>query len=110
MCWEDRRTTHPVNCQWRSARDSSEITSISCLKVNVVRTVRDIAGQRAPLVNIRNGTAKAIHDVACDEATMALLEILAIGNQQVAQGRARPVAEVVKRLRVQFRRTADREG
>jgi len=53
---------------------------------------------------------KAIHDVACDEATMALLEILAIGNQQVAQGRARPVAEVVKRLRVQFRRTADREG
>jgi hypothetical protein len=40
-----------------------------------------------------------IQDVASQEETLALLSILAIGNQQAAQGRATPVAEVVMRLR-----------
>lgn len=65
----------------------------------MVKTVRDLPGQRAPLVNIRNRVVKAAFH---DEETLALLEILAIGNQQVAQGGATPVAEVVKRLRVQL--------
>jgi hypothetical protein len=32
---------------------------------------------------------------------MALLKILALGNQQIAQGKVKPVADVVKRLRGQ---------
>jgi hypothetical protein len=32
---------------------------------------------------------------------LALLKILALGNQQMAQGKLKPVAEVVKRLRGQ---------
>ena len=57
----------------------------------------------------QNGEARAvIQDVASYEETqetLALLKILALGNQQVAQGRVKPVAEVVKRLRT--RKAAD---
>lgn len=58
-----------------------------------------------PLVITQNGEAKAVlQDVASYEETqetLALLKILALGNQQVAQGNVKPVAEVVKRLRGQ---------
>jgi len=46
--------------------------------------------------------AKAvIQDMASYEETLALLKILALGNQQVALGKVKPVAEVMKRLRGQ---------
>jgi hypothetical protein len=35
------------------------------------------------------------------QETLALLKILALGNQQVAAGRVKPVAEVARRLRMQ---------
>jgi hypothetical protein len=44
----------------------------------------------------------AIQEVASykeTQETLALLKILALGNQQVAQGKVKPVADVVKRLR-----------
>ena len=67
--------------------------------------LQELAEQRKPLVITQNGEAKAvIQDVASYEETqetLALLKILALGNQQVAQGKVRPVAEVVKRLRGQ---------
>lgn len=45
---------------------------------------------------------KAVNqDSAAYEETLALLKILELGNQQVAQGKVKPVAEVVKRLRGQ---------
>jgi PHD/YefM family antitoxin component YafN of YafNO toxin-antitoxin module len=57
------------------------------------------------LVITQNGEAKAvIQDVASYEETqetLALLKILALGNQQLAQGRVKPLTEVVKRLRSQ---------
>jgi PHD/YefM family antitoxin component YafN of YafNO toxin-antitoxin module len=55
------------------------------------------------MVITQNGEAKAvIQDVASYEQTqetLALLKILALGNQQVAQGRVKPLADVVKRIR-----------
>ena len=39
------------------------------------------------------------------QETLALLKILALGNQQVADGKVTPVSDVVKRLRE--RKTAD---
>jgi hypothetical protein len=55
------------------------------------------------MVITQNGQAKGlIQDVAsCKETreTLALLKILALGNQQVAQGKVKPVADVVKRIR-----------
>jgi len=51
----------------------------------------------------QNGEAKAVlQDVASFEETqetLALLKILALGNQHVAAGRTRPAAEIIARLR-----------
>ena len=51
----------------------------------------------------KNGKAKAVlQDVASFEETqetLALLKILAVGNQDLEEGRVKPVADVVARLR-----------
>ena len=84
-------------------RYSTQIKPISYLKANAARVLQDLADQRTPLVITQNGEAKAvIQDVVSYEETqetLALLKILALGGQQVAQGKLKPVAEVVKRLR-----------
>jgi prevent-host-death family protein len=84
-------------------RYSTQIKPISYLKANAAEVLRELADQRKPLVITQNGEAKAvIQDVASYEETqetLALLKILALGNQQVAQGKVKPVADVVKRLR-----------
>ncbi len=86
-------------------RYSTQIKPISYLKANAAEVLRELAEQRKPLVITQNGEAKAvIQDVASYEETqetLALLKILALGNQQVARGKVKPVAEVVKRLRGQ---------
>lgn len=51
-----------------------------------------------------------VRNVVSQEETLALLKILAIGNQQATQGRATPVAEVVNRLRVQSQDGCRRRG
>jgi len=64
---------------------------------------RELEQQRRPLVITQNGEAKAvIQDVASYEETqetLALLKILALGAQQVEQGKVTPVDEAVKRIR-----------
>ena len=51
----------------------------------------------------QNGEAKAVlQDVASYEQaqeTLALLKVLALGNQDLAAGRVKPVAQVLTRLR-----------
>jgi hypothetical protein len=58
---------------------------------------------RKPLIITQDGEAKAVlQNVASYEETqeaMALLKILALGNQQIAQGKVKRVTDVVKRLR-----------
>ncbi len=84
-------------------RYSTQIKPISYLKANAAEVLQELTAQRQPLVITQNGEAKAVlQDVASyDETqeTLALLKILALGNQQVAQGRVKPLADVVKRLR-----------
>ena len=84
-------------------RYSTQIKPISYLKANAAEVFRDLTQQRKPLVITQNGEAKAvIQDVASYEQTqetLALLKILALGNQQVAQGRLKPLADVAKRIR-----------
>jgi len=86
-------------------RYSVRIKPISYLKANAAEVLQELAAQREPLVITQNGEAKAvIQDVASYEETqetLAFLKILALGNQQVAQGRVKPLAEVVKKLRNQ---------
>jgi PHD/YefM family antitoxin component YafN of YafNO toxin-antitoxin module len=67
-----------------------------------------LAERREPMLITQNGEAKAvIQDIASYEETqetLALLKILALGNREVEEGRVRPLAEVVRRLRA--RKTA----
>jgi prevent-host-death family protein len=90
-------------------RYSTQIKPISYLKANAAEVLERLREQRKPLVITQNGEAKAvIQDVASYEETqetLALLKVLALGNQQVEQGKVKEVAEVVNRLRA--RQAAD---
>ena len=84
-------------------RYSSRVKPISFLKANAAEVLSELAEQREPLLITQNGEARAVlQDVASFEetqATLALLKILALGRQDEEEDRARPVAEVVARLR-----------
>jgi prevent-host-death family protein len=84
-------------------RYSSQVKPISYLKANAAEVLSHLAEQRKPLVITQNGEAKAVlQDVASFEETqetLAMLKILALGNQDVAAGKVKPVGEVVAHLR-----------
>lgn len=84
-------------------RYSSQVKPISYLKANAAEVLSHLAEQREPMVITQNGEAKAVlQDVASFEETqetLALLKILALGHQDVAAGKVRPMADVVARLR-----------
>ncbi len=84
-------------------RYSTQIKPISYLKANAAEVLQDLSDRRQPMVITQNGEAKAVlQDVASYEETqetLAMLKILALGNQQLAQGRVKPLADVAKRLR-----------
>jgi prevent-host-death family protein len=85
-------------------RYSSQVKPISYLKANAAEVLLQLTEQREPLVITQNGEAKAvIQDVASYEQTqetLALLKILALGNLDIEQGKVKPVADVVARLRM----------
>ena len=89
-------------------RYSSQVKPISYLKANDAEVLAHLAEQREPLVITQNGEAKAVlQDVATYEETqetLALLKVLALGNQEVSAGKLKPVVDVVNRLRA--KRTA----
>lgn len=82
---------------------STQIKPISYLKTHAAQVLTQITADREPLVITQNGEARAVlQDVATYEetrATLALLKILALGNQEITQGKVRPIADAVKRLR-----------
>jgi prevent-host-death family protein len=84
-------------------RYTAQVKPISYLKANAAEVLSRLAEQREPLVITQNGEAKAVlQDVASFEETqetLALLKILALGNQDIASGKTRPVTDVVTRLR-----------
>ena len=84
-------------------RYSSQVKPISYLKGHAAEVLTQLAAAREPLVITQNGEAKAVlQDVASFEETqetLALLKLLALGQQDVAAGRVKPVANVVARLR-----------
>ena len=84
-------------------RYSSQVKPISYLKANAAEVLAQLTAQRQPLVITQNGEAKAVlQDVASFEQTqetLALLKILALGNQDVAAGKVKQVSDVVTRLR-----------
>ena len=84
-------------------RYSAQVKPISYLKANAAEILLDLAERREPMVITQNGEAKAvIQDVASFEQTqdtLALLKLLAIGNQDIDAGKTKPARAVVERLR-----------
>jgi prevent-host-death family protein len=84
-------------------RYSTQVKPISYLKAHAAEVLERLSEQREPLVITQNGEAKAVlQDVASFEETqetLALLKILALGNQEIASGKVKPVADVMARLR-----------
>lgn len=90
-------------------RYSSQVKPISYLKANAAEVLTQLTAQREPLLITQNGEAKAVlQDVMSFEQTqetLALLKILALGQQHVTEGKVKPVIEVVARLRAQHTRS-----
>ena len=84
-------------------RYSSQVKPISYLKANAAEILATLSEKREPMVITKNGEAKAVlQDVASYEATqetLALLKVLALGQQEVALGKVTPLSEVVARLK-----------
>lgn len=84
-------------------RYSNQIKPISYVKANAAEVINQLERDRQPLVITQNGEAKAVlQDIASFEQTqemLALLKILALGNQQVATGQTKPFDEVINRLK-----------
>jgi prevent-host-death family protein len=104
-CDETDKGLHSVqlNLRSRAVRYSTQVKPISYLKANAADVLTHLAEYREPLVITQNGEAKAVlQDVASFEETqetLALLKVLALGQQDVEAGRVKPVADVVARLR-----------
>ena len=69
-------------------RYSSQVKPISYLKANAAEVLTQLGEKREPMIITQNGEAKAVlQDVTSFEETqetLALLKILALGNQDVA--------------------------
>ncbi len=84
-------------------RYSTRVKPISFLKANAADVLLDLAERREPMVITQNGEAKAvIQDVVSFERTqetLALLKLLALGNQEIEAGKTKPARQVIERLR-----------
>lgn len=82
---------------------SEQVKPISYLKAHAPEIIRTLAENQQPVVITLHGEAKAVlQDVGQYEETqetLALLKILALTNQKVAEGKLRPAAETFARLR-----------
>ena len=88
-------------------RYSTQIKPISYLKANAADVLDKLQENRQPLIITQNGEAKAVmQDLATYEATqetLALLKILALGKQQVEDGKVSSHADVAKRIKARLK-------
>lgn len=81
---------------------SSQIKPISYLKSHTAEIVKSITESREPLIITQNGEAKlVVMDVKSfeeQEDTMALLKLLAMGNQEIENGKFREIEDVFGEL------------
>ncbi|MES3021098.1 MAG: type II toxin-antitoxin system Phd/YefM family antitoxin [Pseudomonadota bacterium] len=83
---------------------------ISYLKDNTAEVVSEITRSREPMFFTQNGeTTFVVRDIKSweeDEETLALLKILALGRQQIEQGKFTSAASVLAELENEVRSTA----
>ena len=81
----------------------ANIKPISYLKANAAEVLQNLSENREPFLITQNGEARAVmQDIATYEntqETLALLKILALGNQEILEGKITPITNVARRLR-----------
>ncbi|MFT4826273.1 MAG: prevent-host-death family protein [Halioglobus sp.] len=84
-------------------KPSTNIISISYLKANTSDVVNQLQEQREPMIITQNGEAKmVVQDIESYEKTqqtLAVLKILALGQQQIEAGRGVKASTAIKRIR-----------
>lgn len=84
-------------------RYSEQIKPISYLKANMAEVMVKLTESGSPMIITQNDEAKAvIQDIESYEKTqetLALLKILALGQQQVESGEVSDIKSVVQRLK-----------
>jgi prevent-host-death family protein len=89
---------------------ASRIKPISYFKANAAEIIQELGEVGEPMIITQNGEAKAIvQDIVSYEKTqetLALLKILALGKQQVREGRTVPASKAMRRFRERVRRAA----
>lgn len=81
---------------------SSQVKPISYLKSHAADIVHELSESRQPLLITQNGEAKlVVMDVVTyerQEDTFAMLKLLALGQQEIAQGQFRDAQDVLDDL------------
>ena len=81
----------------------TQIKPISYVKANAAQVLRDLTENQDVLIITQNGEATAVlQDIAtyqADQRALALLKILALGNQQIEKGKVTPAADAITRAR-----------
>ena len=86
----------------------ARIKPISYFKANAAEIIQELNEVGEPMIITQNGEAKAVvQDVISYEKTqetLALLKILALGEQQVREGKTVPASAAMRRFRERARR------
>jgi prevent-host-death family protein len=82
---------------------ASRIKTISHFRANAAKLIGELSDGGTPMILTKHGEAKAvIEDIRSYEQrqeTMAFLQILALGNRNIEQGKTVPLAKAIRRLR-----------
>ncbi len=84
-------------------RYSTQIKPISYVKAHAAELLDRINAEREPIIITQNGEARAVlvdvHSYEETQETLALLQILAIGDREIEAGKTYPLSEVIAEFR-----------
>jgi prevent-host-death family protein len=87
---------------------AGQIKSVSTFKANAAEVIENITETGNPVILTVNGEAKVIvQDIHSYEATherLAMMQLLAIGDKAVREGRTLPAKEAMARVRARLKR------
>ena len=85
---------------------SQDIKSISYFKNNMAEVIRKINENQGTMIITQNGEARAaLMDIKAYEdlqETLAMLEMIAIGNKNLTEGKYRPAEQVLREFEVRI--------
>ena len=87
---------------------AGQIKSVSTFKANAAEMIDDITETGNPVILTVNGEARVIvQDIQSYEEThetLAMMQVLAIGDRAVREGKTSPASEAMARIRERLKR------